>query len=196
MKSITLFAVVFLWLFISCGNDQVQIVKPTEAEKQEIGSVGQEATGILLKTLQAELMGTIEAKGISEAISVCNERAMSLTDSLSENLSRVKDIKRTSFKYRNPRNKPDSYEAEALEFYKSNPENLNEVFIQKIIDRSGTHFRYYKPLTVKPLCTFCHGSVENMAPDLANKIQDLYPDDKASGYNIGDFRGVVRVSIQ
>ncbi len=141
-------------------------------------------------------MAAVKAEGVMGAITICNERAIRLTDSLTQNLSRVKDIKRTSSKYRNPKNKPDSYEQEALKFFSSKPEHLKEVFVQKIIQGSETHFRYYKPLTIKPVCTFCHGPSENLSPDLVEKVKKYYPEDKAVGYNLGDFRGVVRVSVQ
>jgi len=196
MKLVRVIGMIWLISIISCQQEQAQILIPTDAEKTEIIPIGQLAAGALLKTLQTELKGAIETKGMMGAISICNTRALDITDSLSKKLPRVNEIKRTSFKYRNLKNKPDSFEQEALKYFSSDPENLKEVLVQKIVKGMNTHFRYYKPMVIKPVCVFCHGPGENMAPDLTKKLKNIYPDDKATGYNIGDFRGIVRVSVQ
>jgi hypothetical protein len=190
------FGLMMFILFSSCTQEKAQILPPTEAEKAEISPIGQQAANVMLKTLQSELMAAIEKKGVMGAITICNERALKLTDSLTQNLARVTKIKRSSLKSRNPLNEPDSYEQEALMYYNADSKRMKEVYFQKIIDESGTHFRYYKPLTIKPLCVYCHGPADKLAPDLAGKLKEFYPDDKATGYKIGDFRGVVRVSVQ
>ena len=41
---------------------------------------------------------------------------------------------------------------------------------------------------VQPLCLSCHGS--ELAPDIATQITDLYPEDRAVGFEVGDLRGV------
>ena len=196
MKFLTGFSLLVLILINSCAQEKVQVSQPTEAEKTEIGPIGQQAAGKMLKTLQSELMAAIQEKGAIGAITICNERAIKLTDSLTQNLVRVTKIKRTSLKIRNPLNEPDSYEREAIMYFNADSKRMNEVYLQKIIDGSGTHFRYYKPLSIKPLCVYCHGPMENLTPDLAGKLKEYYPEDKATGYKIGDFRGVVRVSIR
>jgi hypothetical protein len=196
MKLIRVTGFIVLISIISCKQEQIQVAIPTDTEKTEIIPIGQKASGTLLSTLQSELKGAIESKGIIGAITICNDRALDITDSLSQNSPRIQEIKRTSFNYRNPKNKPDSHEQEALTFFSSNPANLKEVLVQKIIKGKQVHFRYYKPLVIKPVCVLCHGPRENMAPDLTMKLNDFYPDDKATGYQIGDFRGVVRVSIK
>ncbi len=196
MKVLTGFGLLILILINSCAQEKAQVSPPTEAERIEIIPIGQQAAGMMLKILQSELMAAIEEMGIMGAITICNESALKLTDSLTQNLARVTKIKRSSLKIRNPRNEPDSYEREALMFFSADPKRLEEVYLQKIIDKSGTHFRYYKPLIIKPLCVFCHGPAENLTPDLTEKLKEFYPEDKATGYKIGDFRGVVRVSVQ
>ena len=34
-----------------------------------------------------------------------------------------------------------------------------------------------------------------MDPKVVEKLRQLYPEDKATGYKLGDFRGVIRVTI-
>jgi hypothetical protein len=47
---------------------------------------------------------------------------------------------------------------------------------------------YVEPILVQPLCLTCHG--DPLAPDIAARIDELYPEDRAVGYEIGDLRGV------
>jgi hypothetical protein len=60
---------------------------------------------------------------------------------------------------------------------------------------SEDEMRYYAPLMVAPLCVQCHGAAEALEPGVREILRDRYPDDRATGYAAGDFRGVIRVSI-
>jgi hypothetical protein len=111
----------------------------------------------------------------------------------------VIEIKRTSLRFRNPKNAPDQYEREALKYFQTiylKTGKVSEALIQKINKNSSTHFRFYKPLTMKSLCLNCHGRSENIAPNITYQIKKLYPEDYAQGYQVDDFRGLVRVSIK
>ena len=56
---------------------------------------------------------------------------------------------------------------------------------------------YYKPIkTAMPACLNCHGTPgSDIAPATLEKIQELYPNDKATGYNLNDFRGLWRIAF-
>jgi hypothetical protein len=43
------------------------------------------------------------------------------------------------------------------------------------------------------MCLICHG--ENLAPDIATRISEAYPSDKATGFSEGDVRGVFWVEF-
>ena len=45
------------------------------------------------------------------------------------------------------------------------------------------------------LCLQCHGKPELMALEVKEALAEKYPGDLATGYEAGDFRGVVRVSV-
>jgi len=47
---------------------------------------------------------------------------------------------------------------------------------------------YVEPIFMQPLCVTCHG--QTIAPELAAKLGELYPNDQATGYVAGDLRGV------
>jgi hypothetical protein len=41
---------------------------------------------------------------------------------------------------------------------------------------------------LQPLCVACHGKF--LAPDVAAIIEEAYPEDQATGFEVGDLRGV------
>jgi len=54
--------------------------------------------------------------------------------------------------------------------------------------------RYAKPILMQPQCTACHGSLEQISPELTTKLDALYPNDLAVGFKPGELRGAVSVS--
>jgi hypothetical protein len=74
-------------------------------------------------------------------------------------------------------------------------DSLPQFQIREISAEGRTVFRYYQPMSIQPLCLTCHGPVENIPEKLRSALAAYYPDDRATGYNNGDFRGVVRVTI-
>ncbi|HIE59896.1 MAG TPA: DUF3365 domain-containing protein [Hydrogenothermaceae bacterium] len=165
-------------------------------DNPKVIEIGENVSKKLLKTLKEELVKAI-SKSPYEAIEVCNKKALQLTKKVEEEVDHGIEIKRTSLKYRNPLNKPDKYEKEALiKFENTTKEGKNlKHLIQKVNENGKTYYRYYKPLKIQNVCLMCHGEPSKMDKQLLAKIKSLYPNDKATGYNLGDFRGVIRVSI-
>ena len=193
MKKLFVSSILAIPILISCEHsNNISYVD----NNPKVVQIGEQASKKLLKTLKGELVKAI-SKSPYEAIEVCNKKALSLTKKVEEELNHGIKIKRTSFKYRNPSNKPDEYEEEALEKLEElfeegkNPKYL----VQKVKENGKTYYRYYKPLKIQNVCLMCHGDPSKMDKKLLAKIKSLYPEDKATGYKLGDFRGVIRVSI-
>ncbi len=90
----------------------------------------------------------------------------------------------TSRNYRNPKNKPDSFELRAIDLLEKKEESYVETF-------ENGMYRYSYPLVVTEACLKCHGN-----PDEAPKeVREKYGSDKAFGYKVGDVRGVITVNI-
>ena len=139
--------------------------------------------------LQSALMKAIAERGPVEALSFCNENALPLThEKISQNRT-VLSLKRTSLKVRNPKNAPDSRERRVLKEWGERKEPLFEADIQK--ERVHAYF----PIYVQPQCVLCHGKKTALLPELSAKLDTLYPDDKATGYEPGMFRGVFHVEV-
>ncbi|NPA13265.1 MAG: DUF3365 domain-containing protein [Aquificae bacterium] len=177
----------------SCGKSQYANTDLPPKRIKVIKDYGEDAAQMLLSELKKELKNALKTKGPVGAIEVCNKRAMEITREVEEEIGDIK-LKRTSFKYRNPLNKPDKYEAEALTFFEKTLKETGKLppyYIQKL----DGEYRYYKPLKVQNVCLTCHGDPKYMDEKVLQKIRELYPNDKAIGYKPGDFRGAIRVSI-
>jgi hypothetical protein len=46
-----------------------------------------------------------------------------------------------------------------------------------------------------PLCINCHGAKENIAPEVKVILGDKYPDDRATGFKVGDVRGAISIKM-
>ena len=44
------------------------------------------------------------------------------------------------------------------------------------------------------MCTACHGSPDQISPEVKAKLAELYPNDKAVNYKLGELRGAVVVT--
>ncbi len=191
-----------LWLifFLSnCDGPKVIVSEPSAEEKARVEALGEPAALKLMETLKTALAEAIREGGVENAISVCNTKARSLTSSIAEEAENIPEVKRTSFKFRNPANAPDSLEKKALRFFENalrQDGELPSLLVQKIEAPEGVHFRYYKPMKAAGLCLTCHGDSEIIAENVKVHLSEHYPKDRAIGYQVGDFRGVIRVSVR
>lgn len=192
MGRIILVLGLLVWI-AGCSTDQGQM---TAKQEQQIQQIGEEASQALLKNLKQHLMEAMHSGNATEAVEFCAARAMSLTEEVQESLTHGVTIKRTSFNFRNPNNAPDMHEKAALSYFDSlraYSQPLPEYFIEPIPDRA--EYRYYKPIMVAEMCLQCHGKPAQIDVAVKESIIINYPGDLAFGYQSGDFRGLVRVSI-
>ena len=182
----------FCYLFFSC-KDNTEL---TEQEKEKIITIGDSSATVLLKALVSSLKGALSSGGVVEGIEFCSKNAQTLTQSIEQGLPDGISIKRTTLKFRNEKNKPDKYEKEALQYYLKNwekgAENI-QPFIQFV--KKEAEYRYYKPLGIKKVCLNCHGNQQQINAEVRMRLKKYYANDLATGYKLGDFRGLVRVSI-
>lgn len=147
--------------------------------------------------LKSELEATIKNKtaGVLGAIDVCNVKAPLIAEEHAQKLGWK--IGRTSLKVRNPKNAPDQWENQILQQFEQrkangeDPTKLEHVETIKNADGSQT-IRYMKAIPTAEPCLHCHG--EQLTPEISNKIKNLYPEDKATGFKVGDLRGAFSIS--
>jgi len=175
----------------ACGTGNGEDVSPgIEAAVLEVGGT---ATAALMGSLITHLTDAMQEGGPINAVEFCSTAAAELTAGVAS--EQGLDVKRTTLRYRNPANAPDQAETEALRHFESalvETGALPGPWVQKV---GRDEYRYYRPLTVAPPCLKCHGTAEEIDPAVQAILAERYPDDLATDYSVGDFRGVVRVSI-
>jgi hypothetical protein len=181
-----------------CNIERTGVAEPTAEEIQKIQPVGKQITQEILMSLKSELQSAIAEGGFEKAIAVCNLKAMPLTKIVEDATGKNIRIKRTTNLFRNPLNAPDRFEKKALEHFEgliAQNIPLPETYIQKVTSGDSTYFYFYKPLKMETMCLGCHGKPENIDQEILSQLVKLYPEDKATGYTEGDFRGLVSVRI-
>jgi hypothetical protein len=175
-----------LILAISCNN-QDNNIKLTPDEEEYYIKAGDLLVKESFDSLMSNVKRAIEETGIKGALKYCNLNAYPIIYHL-EKTKNVK-IRRTSNKFRNPANQPDSLEKSILEYYSkllSDGKNL-----KPIIKPINNDIHFFKPIIIMDLCLKCHGSIGNeLKLDDYNTITELYPFDNATGYKAGDLRGM------
>lgn len=141
---------------------------------------GSEVLRPFKETLQAELKASMQ-KGPTEAIAVCREVAPELARKASSDFVAVG---RSSHKLRNPANAPRPWVKPLIDAYAADPAMREP----RVVDLGEGRVGYVEPIVIQPVCLVCHG--ETTAPAVQKKLQELYPDDAATGFHNGDFRGV------
>ena len=121
------------------------------------------------------------AEGPAAAIQVCRVKAPGIADALSVEGVRMG---RSSHKLRNPDNKAPDWVSPIMQAYLQEPSSREP----RVVELPGDRWGYVEPIMVQPLCLTCHGST--LAPAIAAQISDLYPEDRAVGFEAGDLRGV------
>ncbi len=171
----------------ACAGEEID-----EATRARVVAVGDPAAMLLIGTLGGELAERLDASGPAGAIRFCAGEAQALTDSVSANLGEGWEVKRTTLRTRNPRNAPDSMEAEALRFFHEAGGELPANHVQRT---PRGDYRYYRPLRIGELCLQCHGERDRLDPAVRELLETRYPADQATGYAEGDLRGLVRVTV-
>jgi len=143
--------------------------------------------------LKGELQAGMKAGGPANAISVCHTKAPEITASVSK--EKGWEIGRTSLKTRNPANKPDQWELAVLKKFeqrKAAGEDPKKMEYSELVETDGKQtFRYMKAIPTGAICLTCHG--EKLAPEVEAKLKELYPQDQATGFKLGDIRGAFTI---
>ncbi len=125
-------------------------------------------------------------RGPVDAISVCSEQAPAIARSLSVD---GVAMGRSSHRLRNPDNAAPDWVAKLIDAYLAADEERAPRAVMLADGRVG----YVEAIEVAPPCVVCHG--EALAPDIAAEIKEHYPQDRATGFTVGDFRGVFWVEF-
>lgn len=145
------------------------------------------------KVLGKNLMGTIQKKGTLEALQFCNEKAYSFTDSMAVKFNAT--IKRVSDKPRNPENLANEKELTIINKYKKRVAAKTD--IEPITETINRNTQFYYPIVTNSMCLQCHGKPnKQIKPTTLEKLAELYPNDKAKGYDVNAVRGIWSITFK
>jgi len=159
------------------------------AEKNDIATLKAEAISIVKQfggTLKPQLKKALKEGGVEHAIKVCSEKAPQIANDLSGKTQW--SVKRVSLKTRNTSTaQADIWETMVLkEFAKKQQQGKSAKTLAKA-EIVENQFRFMKAQGVAPLCLTCHGT--ELSNEAKSALEHFYPDDKATGYQLGQVRG-------
>ncbi len=120
------------------------------------------------------------------AIEVCREEAPRLTSGVASF-----PLGRTSHLLRNPKNATPKWAQGYLDRYADQPAEKAPTWVVPLGERVGV----IAPLATQSLCLQCHGDPRAMPSELKSSLERLYPQDRATGFEVGDLRGVIWAEV-
>jgi hypothetical protein len=185
--------VLILLFLIACGSPQAEepaaesrplqrMGETEEPDFSDFSDLARASTNRLQMQLKQELSGAMSDDGLASALGVCSQRATELTGEVSTQSDL--EVRRVSLRHRNPANRASAGEASILALMAARPDLADTMIVR---DGAPMYMRAIRINT--PLCLQCHGMEENIAPDVLEQLEKLYPDDTATGFSDGDLRG-------
>jgi len=139
----------------------------------------------LLKPFKKQLMGALKQglqQSPAEAVDICHVQAPGIPENVAPE---GVELGRTSHKLRNPDNAPTDWQRELVQHYRQHEDRSPK---SRTLDNGRV--AYAEPIEVKPLCVTCHGPREQIPDAVRAKLDKQYPQDEATGFRVGDFRGI------
>ncbi len=158
--------------WVACEGEAAE---PAPADFEQRADAATQRFG---RELQAALKGAIAEGGPEHAIGLCKHMAPQITSNYTKDGLR---LRRIGVRVRN---------------HKTNvPTDAERVAMMKLTKGAPTTVatldgkrKFLRAIYVgSPLCLNCHGI--NIKPKLKEKLDELYPEDEATGFFLGDLRG-------
>ena len=176
------------------NNTRAATDQPPAMDMAEETARAKEAVQVFAGALKAELQKAMQAGGPVAAIGLCNTRAMPITQQVAS--EHGLQLGRVSLKYRNPGNAPNEWQNTVLEEFerrKASGEDPAGMAWSEIVNTGGRQeFRFMKAIPTGDVCLICHGT--GIAPEVSEVLASLYPEDLATGFEVGDIRGAFVVT--
>jgi len=178
-----------LGISVSCADNKSQTLENFEQSASE-------KIKALAGNLKKELSESMQSGGPVAAITTCRIKAPEITNAL--NSTDTVKIKRTSLRLRNPANEADNWEQQVLTSFEDKHSSGTPVdqlvYSEEIKAGDKTTFRMMRAIPMQPVCLSCHGDKQTMGNELISTLEQAYPDDRATGFSVGDIRGAFSVS--
>lgn len=191
-----LITMTILTIAAACKNktEQSQDARVQTTPSEDYRKLGDSLSIIAQKTLLSNVSEAMGKGGPSYAVDFCHENATAIMDSITK--ESIAGIQRISFKNRNPKNAPIAASDSAILKYYALQQKQGTIGRDTVITGIQQTL-YYKPIVLgMPACLKCHGSPgKDIDANTLALLQNKYPEDKATGYKIGDMRGAWKISF-
>ncbi len=176
-------------------------LKPTVATalpaavENAVRKKGQAIAAQAFGVLSSRLGKAIADAGLTNAIQFCSVHGITLTTAVGVTNEVV--LRRVTHRPRNTQNRADTNELELIRYFES---ELNKgATPQPAIGTNRTGFyTYYAPIVLTlPLCLNCHGQPgQDIQPEVLTQLKATYPADDATGFKLGQLRGLWSVDFK
>ena len=190
MKTVIL---IFLsgWSILLFASDEV-LVELTPTEDKILTNIGEKASNQVSQLLMKTMLADIKSVGLAEAARGWS-KSVNLINATADSFNLGMKIRRPTYQYRNPINKPDALDKVALDFFLSSESENAKYFSRKVIGKNGNRYLYYQPMYVTQKCLLCHS--DNMSDDVKAVLKENYPNDLAQNLKLAALRAVIRVEL-
>lgn len=181
-------------LLVSCGKDDAeQTVSEASADEILLRTASSKLIATFGQQLKGELLAAMNEAGPMGAIEVCHDEAPKIA---AANSGEFWTIRRVSDRNRNPDNAANEHEMGVLASFEDTSASSPAHSWAWSETPEGKLFSFYKPIRMAPVCTKCHGGDDVIDADVKAALAEMYPDDRAVGYEAGDLRGMFVVEVE
>lgn len=193
MKSLMLLPLLFA---AACAAESSW--SPVSDPGVELGTDARFETAVAIKAemvagLTKKLGAAIQDGGPSGAIEVCKSVAPAAAKKMGE--AKGVRVGRTSFRLRNPGNRPPVWLAETVAEAGAAKSALKADGVPLAWHGPAGELGVAFPLPVQAKCLACHGPKSGIASETQAALAASYPGDEATGFNEGDLRGWLWVEL-
>lgn len=137
----------------------------------------------------SELVRELTEGGPEHAIRVCHMSATTVANQIAR--EEGVDGGRTSARLRTPANAPRPWAAPIVARFAEGRAGATDGFVADLGARVGV----MRPIAHLPVCAPCHGTGEQVTPQVRAELKNRYPQDRATGFKEGDLRGWLWVEV-
>jgi hypothetical protein len=143
--------------------------------------------------LRARLTAVMSTEGPQAAVRVCADEAQALTQAVAK--AHGASGGRASLRQRNATSPPPDWVASWLQTQGERKGEGVQGMAETVDTPAGRVARVLQPIVIAEPCLACHGAAETIAPAVKEVLAARYPNDRATGYALGDLRGAAWAEV-
>lgn len=181
-------------LLLAAQSAPTRAEAPAAAPEDPHLAEGRRLTQRTFGLLSSNLLQAIRVGGTTNALEFCSVHALPLTSAASTNTTAT--VRRLTHRPRNPGNRAGADDLAAIEAFRRDLQPGKAPAPQVSTNRDGS-VTFRAPIVLNnPLCLNCHGAPgTEVQPATLEALRRLYPHDQATGFRLGELRGIWRVDF-